>query len=258
MRPIQYEPCQADMFKYKGTIRLLCVFTESRGRWLNDSIQVFIRNEGNRKCWCDQGILLLLLLSLLSFLGTISHCLSLSLFIIFHPSHLTLPFHLCLFFHSVFSVFCPSFGLSHLLCPSQITLVFSLFFGGSLFFHFLVSSYMSSSSFCYFKMLVQFSSRAVVGLKAARWCWAPVLAHQTVDVGSSHRPHSLHGPGLHTRLQIPPQCTLCQARPLGVPADWAAACRSTTPSATAVPATSPLPSLASAQSPFWARAMESL
>lgn len=115
-------------------------------------------------------------------------------------------------------------------------------------------SYIFCSSFCYFKLLVQFSSRVVVGLKAAQRPWAPLLAHQAVDVGSSHRPHSPHGPGWHTGLRIPPQCTLCPARPLWDPADWAAACQTITPFVTVVPIISLALSLGSAQNPFWARA----
>lgn len=101
---------------------------------------------------------------------------------------------------------------------------------------FFFSWHFSSSFYC-FKLLVQFSSRAVVGLRAAQWHWALLLAHRTVDVGSSHRPPSPHARGWHTRLQVPPRCTLCLLRP--VLAEWAVVSRSTTPSARAVPATSP-------------------
>lgn len=63
------------------------------------------------------------------------------------------------------------------------------------------------SLFYRFKLLVHFSSRAVVGL-------APLLAHRAVDVGSSLGPPSPRVLGWPTRLQIPPLCTLCPARPL--------------------------------------------
>lgn len=131
--------------------------------------------------------------------------------------------------------------------PLAVLPIFSLLFFSSL-------TYFPSLFYC-FKLLFQFLFRAVVGLQVAQWYWSPVLAHQVMDVGSFPRSPSPHGLGWPTRLPIHPPCTLSPTRRPWVPAGWAAACLSITPSGTVAPATFPALSLVSALSPSWARAM---
>lgn len=107
--------------------------------------------------------------------------------------------------------------------------------------------------FCRFKLLVQFPSRAVVGLMEAKLHWAAVLACQTADVGCSLRSPLLHALGWPTWQPVLPLCSLCSARPIWVPDGWAAACQSTTPSSKVAPTISPAPLLVSALSPSWTR-----
>lgn len=221
------------------------------------------------ECLCVTAICLhaLTAASPLSAYSAASHGLSLlfplSLFIIFHPCclsvtacPLTLVFPFCLLCPCSIYLICPLSSFYVITCHILVSF---------LSFPFLPPAALSlfSSLFLFsltyfphrFKLLVQFSSRAVVGLKAAQWHWVPVLARQAAGVASSPRPPLPRGLGWPTRLPIPPLCTLCPARPLWVPAGWAVACRSTMPSGTAAPVTSPAPSLVSALSPSWARAM---
>lgn len=123
----------------------------------------------------DWLCMLLLLLSPLSACGAASHGLSLlfplSLFTIFHPfclSVVTFPLVLVLPF-CLFSLICP---LSSVMSSHITFWCLSFPFSGGpvpVSFPFPFLSHIISSSFYRFKLLVQFSSRAVVGLKAAQW-----------------------------------------------------------------------------------------
>lgn len=157
----------------------------------------------------------------------------------------------CLFFISACSLI-----LSSICSMSSFITYYTM-----VYFLFLICFLLLSSlayfllSFCHFKLLVQFSSRAVVGLKATQWLSAPVRAPQAVVVGSFPRTLSPHGQGWPSRLPSHPLCTLCPASPLWPLVGWAVACQSTMPLSRAAPTTFPAPSTASALSPSYVRAI---
>lgn len=172
------------------------------------------------KCRLLWLLCMFLVLSSLSAFSIASHDLSLFFpLCLFHHVPLWLSIHLCVFIF-VFSV--PLMFAVILPCTCILVSFFSFLpLGGSVLIHILPIFLSSLAYFLFphhFKLLVQFSSRAVVGLKAAQWHWAPILARQAVDVGSSPRSPTPRDPGWLTRLPIPLLCILCPARPLWVPA----------------------------------------
>lgn len=151
----------------------------------------------------------------------VSHSLSLfsplSLFILF-LNFCLIPISLVfvLFFVSLYFLFNFASYRCLYLSPLNVCFFLTLSLSSCQYFFF---SYIIFSLFCHFKLLVQFSPRAVVWLKAAKRHQDPVQAHQAVDAGSSHRSHTPHGLGWDIRLHTLLKCTLCLVRLLRVLAD---------------------------------------